>query len=146
MANSDEPIQTFTLVIIQPRGRGDAIKIWNTDFATVVTHVKRVSATARVVDYLTQNPAEALNRLHAGDHCQFCPAIAKCPVYGEPATEASLASLDADGYFLNATDDEIAYWYDNAKRFRKFLDRITCLLYTSPSPRDRQKSRMPSSA
>ena len=26
------------------------------------------------------------------------------------------------------------------------LDPITCLLYTSPSPRDRQKSRMPSSA
>ena len=25
-------------------------------------------------------------------------------------------------------------------------DTITCLLYTSPSPRDRQKSRMPSSA
>ena len=26
------------------------------------------------------------------------------------------------------------------------LDTTTCLLYTSPSPRDRQKSRMPSSA
>ena len=26
------------------------------------------------------------------------------------------------------------------------LERKTCLLYTSPSPRDRQKSRMPSSA
>ena len=26
------------------------------------------------------------------------------------------------------------------------LDAETCLLYTSPSPRDRQKSRMPSSA
>ena len=26
------------------------------------------------------------------------------------------------------------------------LDPETCLLYTSPSPRDRQKSRMPSSA
>ena len=25
-------------------------------------------------------------------------------------------------------------------------NKITCLLYTSPSPRDRQKSRMPSSA
>ena len=25
-------------------------------------------------------------------------------------------------------------------------EAITCLLYTSPSPRDRQKSRMPSSA
>ena len=26
------------------------------------------------------------------------------------------------------------------------IDPSTCLLYTSPSPRDRQKSRMPSSA
>ena len=26
------------------------------------------------------------------------------------------------------------------------IDYISCLLYTSPSPRDRQKSRMPSSA
>ena len=26
------------------------------------------------------------------------------------------------------------------------MDAIDCLLYTSPSPRDRQKSRMPSSA
>ena len=26
------------------------------------------------------------------------------------------------------------------------LDKLACLLYTSPSPRDRQKSRMPSSA
>ena len=26
------------------------------------------------------------------------------------------------------------------------VDPYTCLLYTSPSPRDRQKSRMPSSA
>ena len=25
-------------------------------------------------------------------------------------------------------------------------EAVTCLLYTSPSPRDRQKSRMPSSA
>ena len=28
----------------------------------------------------------------------------------------------------------------------KNLEELTCLLYTSPSPRDRQKSRMPSSA
>ena len=28
----------------------------------------------------------------------------------------------------------------------KYLKKISCLLYTSPSPRDRQKSRMPSSA
>ena len=29
---------------------------------------------------------------------------------------------------------------------KKGVDAIACLLYTSPSPRDRQKSRMPSSA
>ena len=28
----------------------------------------------------------------------------------------------------------------------KLRNRLACLLYTSPSPRDRQKSRMPSSA
>ena len=37
------------------------------------------------------------------------------------------------------------------KKFNPHLNRMTihkeiCLLYTSPSPRDRQKSRMPSSA
>ena len=29
---------------------------------------------------------------------------------------------------------------------QKFFQHVSCLLYTSPSPRDRQKSRMPSSA
>ena len=29
---------------------------------------------------------------------------------------------------------------------KKLVEQISCLLYTSPSPRDRQKSRMPSSA
>ena len=32
------------------------------------------------------------------------------------------------------------------KQFFETTDKQTCLLYTSPSPRDRQKSRMPSSA
>ena len=29
---------------------------------------------------------------------------------------------------------------------KPILSKLSCLLYTSPSPRDRQKSRMPSSA
>ena len=32
------------------------------------------------------------------------------------------------------------------RHFHDFNDPYNCLLYTSPSPRDRQKSRMPSSA
>ena len=36
---------------------------------------------------------------------------------------------------------------DSADRIATFdIGGATCLLYTSPSPRDRQKSRMPSSA
>ena len=34
----------------------------------------------------------------------------------------------------------------NTKSQAEFLFGSACLLYTSPSPRDRQKSRMPSSA
>ena len=52
---------------------------------------------------------------------------------------------------LDPTAEE-AYWRDNYTRepyyenSRSFDDYAPCLLYTSPSPRDRQKSRMPSSA
>ena len=34
----------------------------------------------------------------------------------------------------------------DASNWEQYLDYMGCLLYTSPSPRDRQKSRMPSSA
>ena len=47
---------------------------------------------------------------------------------------------------------EEGYWFELAAGPRIALGNttagtvLTCLLYTSPSPRDRQKSRMPSSA
>ena len=34
----------------------------------------------------------------------------------------------------------------HAEGQRRYMETFSCLLYTSPSPRDRQKSRMPSSA
>ena len=37
-------------------------------------------------------------------------------------------------------------YFQVAQDQRAVIDPINCLLYTSPSPRDRQKSRMPSSA
>ena len=49
-----------------------------------------------------------------------------------------------DRIFINemqATLEDKIYGYGSSKLWDK-----VCLLYTSPSPRDRQKSRMPSSA
>ena len=37
-------------------------------------------------------------------------------------------------------------WQFHLGSFSPFTENWGCLLYTSPSPRDRQKSRMPSSA
>ena len=42
----------------------------------------------------------------------------------------------------SADNKDVAGFYDDVEN----LKRMVCLLYTSPSPRDRQKSRMPSSA
>ena len=44
------------------------------------------------------------------------------------------------GAFIGSYGKIIDYWFSDTDK-----DKI-CLLYTSPSPRDRQKSRMPSSA
>ena len=50
-------------------------------------------------------------------------------------------------------DRQLVVEFDKGSKFIKVIIgystdgiRDTCLLYTSPSPRDRQKSRMPSSA
>ena len=56
--------------------------------------------------------------------------------------------LDGLGCRTNAfTDDEITgYYIKSAKKHWKKTLTVVCLLYTSPSPRDKRQSRMPSSA
>ena len=66
------------------------------------------------------------------------PAIAKA-VTGQQLTARSamyLPFVDASG---NTIDQGIALRFDAPHSY-------TCLLYTSPSPRDKRQSRMPSSA
>ena len=50
-------------------------------------------------------------------------------------------SFESDFVAINDVD---VYAYDASLDFNFWIK--SCLLYTSPSPRDRQKSRMPSSA
>ena len=66
---------------------------------------------------------------------------------------ASAAGRKAIEEKTGISGDHILTWVNHADLFRikgvagQFSELLeACLLYTSPSPRDRQKSRMPSSA
>ena len=65
---------------------------------------------------------------------------------GEPdPIEAALACIDAGCHGITAhLREDRRHIQDND--IDRLISVLTCLLYTSPSPRDRQKSRMPSSA
>ena len=50
-------------------------------------------------------------------------------------------------YYLAEINHQKGRFYQAAEFYKLYLKTLKgCLLYTSPSPRDRQKSRMPSSA
>ena len=51
-----------------------------------------------------------------------------------------------NGAILGMSQKDITQQFDSIVEFAGLERFIDCLLYTSPSPRDRQKSRMPSSA
>ena len=70
-----------------------------------------------------------------------------------------MQSLDLDACLVNQTDEFQNEFLPNYSQRLQWLTNFSgsagevlithnqaCLLYTSPSPRDRQKSRMPSSA
>ena len=91
---------------------------------------------------------------HAHGHLDYLK-VAGDPATGLPIgdTEQNLASAVAGetyeytdmypGFAKTAREegfDEVADWFETLAKAEN------CLLYTSPSPRDRQKSRMPSSA
>ena len=61
----------------------------------------------------------------------------------------ALASLVEEAAFTKVTAQvlkQLNYQFTCDQYAAEYGKVYTCLLYTSPSPRDRQKSRMPSSA
>ena len=66
--------------------------------------------------------------------------------------DVGFCASDGSGFFLEQPADHLERWnlpYDNGSHL--VIDwrpdrRVCCLLYTSPSPRDKRQSRMPSSA
>ena len=67
---------------------------------------------------------------------------------GEIAVVIENFAFTANNVTYGVAGDTIGYWqfFKTAKDEDNLWGCIPCLLYTSPSPRDRQKSRMPSSA
>ena len=66
-------------------------------------------------------------------------------IENEPLALAVDLAIDAEfaGWAMRTEQPYVVYFSSSAAYP---TDLQTCLLYTSPSPRDRQKSRMPSSA
>ena len=62
------------------------------------------------------------------------------PSTREQLKDYALRALGQPVIEINVDNDQLEDRLDEA------LQYYSCLLYTSPSPRDRQKSRMPSSA
>ena len=71
----------------------------------------------------------------------FKEGMAVCPVLDG----SSIANLDLMGGSCTAAKGKVWSLF-GFPPLSSFPQAPTCLLYTSPSPRDRQKSRMPSSA
>ena len=65
--------------------------------------------------------------------CLSESSVGNCPNHWYSIKQGGKTLLDWDVSMIKDMSDAFAHQY-------------TCLLYTSPSPRDRQKSRMPSSA
>ena len=61
-------------------------------------------------------------------------------------TSKILICFDNDEAGLKATERVLEIKNQISKQVEIHCLNLPCLLYTSPSPRDRQKSRMPSSA
>ena len=73
--------------------------------------------------------------------------IAKCARFKRKGKTMPYTSANGYMFSLFNKDNEIGIRFSKEvqEKYMKALD-TTCLLYTSPSPRDRTRSRMPSSA
>ena len=92
----------------------------------------------RIEDYInTYVDQNAVSSITAADEIRVSPANGKGPV--TVGVDLSLVKQDISNVDTKL-DQEIQDRTDGDQSLR------TCLLYTSPSPRDRTRSRMPSSA
>ena len=71
---------------------------------------------------------------------------AQTPLTVEEAIQAMDSVLSLNGYTTIPVGEKFISFVPSANALQEGAAFSTCLLYTSPSPRDKRQSRMPSSA
>ena len=112
------------------------------------------NATALVNGWVQECAANGKTRL-TGDNAGIrLDQITQKTLWGAvsywQATSKYMSKIPTDDNSMASGDDNYTamehHWDESFGYFGAALDYNTCLLYTSPSPRDRTRSRMPSSA
>eukprot|EP00657_Telonema_sp_P-1_P002804 TRINITY_DN1650_c0_g1_i1.p1 TRINITY_DN1650_c0_g1~~TRINITY_DN1650_c0_g1_i1.p1 ORF type:complete len:184 (-),score=22.32 TRINITY_DN1650_c0_g1_i1:66-617(-) len=98
------------------------------------------SCVARVTRRLMLSSSEATFCSSATTSCIFC-----LPNFRTSAFSASSSSTRCVKDRLRISSPQLS-WDSGCEGNLSTISSTTCLLYTSPSPRDRTRSRMPSSA
>ena len=101
--------------------------------------------------YLNEVGRDADPRFETERFVQMCENGKRLLTQFTDIVVADKKEIDQNKFFRIYTDAETVKGYILvSEQFQSKIDKkkehIPCLLYTSPSPRDRQKSRMPSSA
>ena len=135
MMSFDNPSDHMVLPeIVSKEPLGPVVRHGDDQWADIVSWVLRAMMAAEEKGITSKNVKE----LAAKDNKdkEINRLLGKDPLQG-----LSKLGLSAD-WAVNVISQVGNY----QESFEKHLFPLTCLLYTSPSPRDRQKSRMPSSA
>ena len=145
VGNYTVTLQIENVVLVEDEeyiGDGETI-----DFDYLLTQIDRedglhVAEVQMVWTYDETNEEADPNSIQEQAACAVNP--------GNDAMDSTIGELEHNGYFSSVQGDEMTgigivseeFW----SGFSWLVTVTGCLLYTSPSPRDRQKSRMPSSA
>ena len=126
-----------------PNNISDVLEAWvrnnTTATAPVDTSLSKIDRSAY---------AALPNKLTKGTPSQYYVQRLIAPtvsIYATPSSSFSGANFQLKFYYMAKIQDAGAYT-NTADVVYRFYPCMICLLYTSPSPRDRTRSRMPSSA
>ena len=105
---------------------------------SILSEINTIAANTQYGKNFLLDGSRAGNGITTGEHLQFLDADHRASSSGPGGHEVKISKA--------ATRSEVTGTVALSQEIIEQGEQITCLLYTSPSPRDRIASRMPSSA